>query len=244
MSVAEIACRWAAAAADDDSHGYDQVKRWGPDYDCSSLVITAFKQAGIPLTCTWTGDMLQDMLARGFREVTGKIDLVTGTGLVSGDVLLHEKKHTALYIGGGSIVNAGGNESGGTAGGRTGDQTGREIRICPYYNFPWEHVLRYEERAETPPPAAGRSCTVKPGDSLWAIAERELGNGYRFGEIRTLNGLEGYVIYPGQVLRLPGDADPEETRSVTLPRNTWKKIDEIAAARSLTPDKLMEETFK
>ena len=101
MSITDNAVAWAAAIANDDSHGYDQGSRWGPDYDCSSLVISAWKQAGVPLTCTYTGNMRQDMLARGFTDVTARVDLTTGAGLMAGDVLLHETQHTALYIGNG-----------------------------------------------------------------------------------------------------------------------------------------------
>lgn len=46
--------------ANDDSHGYDQDNRWGPDYDCSSFVISGFEQAGIQLEtngATYTGDL-------------------------------------------------------------------------------------------------------------------------------------------------------------------------------------------
>ena len=42
----EKACNWAVGIANDDSHGYDQKHRWGtPDYDCSSLVISAFQES-------------------------------------------------------------------------------------------------------------------------------------------------------------------------------------------------------
>ncbi len=41
MTLAEKAAAFAVSVAKDDSHGYDQGRRWGPDYDCSSLVITA-----------------------------------------------------------------------------------------------------------------------------------------------------------------------------------------------------------
>lgn len=51
--------------------------------------------------------------------------------------------------------------------------------------------------------ATQRTYTVKSGDSLWAIAARELGNGQRYGEIKTLNGLSSNTIQPGQVLKLP-----------------------------------------
>ena len=54
---------------------------------------------------------------------------------------------------------------------------------------------------------------VRPGDSLWRIAERELGSGLRWREIYRLNEGRGfsdgrslsdpYLIYPGWVLELP-----------------------------------------
>lgn len=51
--------------------------------------------------------------------------------------------------------------------------------------------------------AASRTYTVKSGDSLWAIAAKQLGNGNRYKEIKSLNGLSSDTIHPGQVLRLP-----------------------------------------
>lgn len=58
----------------------------------------------------------------------------------------------------------------------------------------------------TPPPA--KTYTVKKGDSLWAIAKKELGSGARYTEIYSLNkdtiGKNPNLIYPGQVFTLPG----------------------------------------
>lgn len=51
--------------------------------------------------------------------------------------------------------------------------------------------------------AASRTYTVKSGDSLWAIAAKQLGNGSRYKEIKSLNGLTSDTIYAGQVLKLP-----------------------------------------
>lgn len=42
-SVVENAISWAVSIANDNSHGYSQQSRWGPDYDCSSFVISAFR---------------------------------------------------------------------------------------------------------------------------------------------------------------------------------------------------------
>lgn len=45
--------------------------------------------------------------------------------------------------------------------------------------------------------------TVKPGDTLWDIAQTYLKNGSRYPEIKKLNGLTSDTIYPGQILELP-----------------------------------------
>lgn len=45
--------------------------------------------------------------------------------------------------------------------------------------------------------------TVKKGDTLWAIAQRYLGSGYKYKEIKDLNVLNSDMIYPGQTLKIP-----------------------------------------
>lgn len=52
-------------------------------------------------------------------------------------------------------------------------------------------------------PAGSRTYTVVAGDCLWSIAQRQLGNGWRYNEIVQLNGLRNNFIYSGQVLTLP-----------------------------------------
>lgn len=145
----EKAVKWAIGIANDNRHGYDQASRWGtPDYDCSSLVISAFEQAGIKLKsggATYTGNMYNVALNKGFKNVTGSINRNTGSGLKRGDILLNAKHHTALYTGNGGIVQASANEFGRATGGRAGDQTGREILTKGYYNYPWDYILRFSK---------------------------------------------------------------------------------------------------
>ncbi|MFP3156543.1 LysM peptidoglycan-binding domain-containing protein [Lachnospiraceae bacterium ZAX-1] len=43
---------------------------------------------------------------------------------------------------------------------------------------------------------------VIKGDSLWKIAAIKLGNGSRYPEIKSLNGLTSDIIYPGQKLKI------------------------------------------
>jgi len=58
-------------------------------------------------------------------------------------------------------------------------------------------------RPAPPPP---KTYTVKPGDTLWAIAKKTLGSGSRWKEIYNANvdviGKDPNLIFPGQVLRI------------------------------------------
>lgn len=44
---------------------------------------------------------------------------------------------------------------------------------------------------------------VVKGDTLWTIAQKKLGNGSRYKEIKSLNGLKSDTIYAGQTLKIP-----------------------------------------
>lgn len=147
MSVIENAVTWAINIANDNTHGYDQINRQGPDYDCSSLVINAWKNAGVNTGATYTGNMYKQFTANGFKDVTKSCNLITGTGLERGDVLLiHIEKgrqHTAMYCGNMTEVEASINEKGTAKGGKTGDQTGKEILVRAYRKGYFNTVLRY-----------------------------------------------------------------------------------------------------
>lgn len=150
MTKTEKAIRQMETWAKDDSHGYDQDYRWGEkgDYDCSSAVIQAWQNAGIPVKsggATYTGDMKNVFLKNGFVNVTSKVNVATGSGLLRGDVLLNEAHHVAMYCGNGKEVEASINEKGTAHGGKPGDQTGKEFLIRSYRNYPWNCVLRYKE---------------------------------------------------------------------------------------------------
>lgn len=145
MSKIDDAVSWAIAIANDDTHGYDQTNRWGPDYDCSSFVISAWEAAGVGVKANGalnTGDMCDAFLKTGFLDVTNQVNFSNGSGLVAGDVLWRTG-HTCMYVGNGKVANAGINENNETTGGQTGDQYGNEIAINDYSNDSWEKVLRY-----------------------------------------------------------------------------------------------------
>lgn len=148
MTKTEKAIRQMETWAKDDSHGYDQDYRWGEkgDYDCSSAVIQAWQNAGVPVKsggATCTGDMKNVFLKNGFKDITASVNRGTGTGLKRGDVLLNEAHHVAMYCGAGKEVEASINEKGTAHGGQPGDQTGKEFLIRSYRNYPWHCILRY-----------------------------------------------------------------------------------------------------
>ena len=190
----EKAAAWAEATANDNAHGYAQDARWGPDYDCSSFVITALRQAGFTLNATYTENMRSALLAAGFEDVTAKVNLSTGAGVQRGDVLLNDSSHTALALGEGKIVQASINEKGTVTGGQNGDQTGREIQIRSYYNYPWNVVLRYtvngtSSAAGTAPAGKKEEKTemrmLKTGDKgyqVWVLQTLLIARGFSCGE--------------------------------------------------------------
>ena len=148
MNKIGAAVELARCMAADGKHGYDQTHRWGPDYDCSSLIITVWEQAGVPVRtggATYTGNMREVFLRCGFADVTSEVSLGDGRGLVAGDVLLNHRNHTAMMVDKYNLVQARINELGTVTGGQTGDQNGGEIAVRSYYNFPWDCVLRYRE---------------------------------------------------------------------------------------------------
>ena len=191
---------WAA----DNSHGYDQANRWGPDYDCSSAVISAWELAGVPVKtngATYTGNMRGVFLRCGFEDVTAGVDLTTGEGLQRGDVLLNTKHHTAMYCGNGMEVEASINENGGVTGGQPGDQTGREFLVRPYRNYPWDCVLRYTGgnvpemgTTEKPKPTyyyAVKLPLLKPGmedDAVATVQQLLSARGYYTGDFDGVFG--------------------------------------------------------
>lgn len=200
MRSIENAVTWAENIANDDSHGYAQDRRDGPDYDCSSLIRHALLNADFPITFTYTGNMKDDLLAHGFNLV--EFNSATGEGLKRGDILLYHNYangngHTAMYVGNGKIVHATSNEKGGISGGQIGDQTGKEICVANYFNNPWYWAFRYAgEQGDTD----YEYYTVQPNDTLWYIA---LKFNTTVDELVRLNNITNpALIYVGQVLKV------------------------------------------
>lgn len=146
MTVQDKAVQWGLSIAADQSHGYSQQVRWGPDYDCSSFAISCYKTgAGVPINTSvvnYTGN-LQKLTQFGFKDVSKSVNFNTGSGLQKGDIVYYHKSgtsgHAVVYIGNGQIVHARGQRYGSS---KTGDQ-GTEIAVTSYYKGDFDHALRY-----------------------------------------------------------------------------------------------------
>lgn len=71
---------------------------------------------------------------------------------------------------------------------------------CPEATSGLAYVLN---SANTYAFTASKIYTVVPGDNLWKIAEKELGDGSRCADIRALNGLTSNAIRVGMKLLIP-----------------------------------------
>lgn len=139
MSNIDKAVVFMEDIAMDNTHGYDQAKRMGPDYDCSSLVGHALNYAGFNVRkASTTRDLYKQLKDAGFVEIAIKAPRLRG------DIFLTPGKHVVMCTSEAAIVHASINEKGTITGGKTGDQTGKEICTRSFYtpSYGWKYHLR------------------------------------------------------------------------------------------------------
>lgn len=161
-AMVEKAIQWGIGIAKDQTHGYSQAVRWGPDYDCSSFVISCFGYAGFNLgymnwpndtnhedDLYYTGNIKQPFIDAGFTwisaEELGGMD--KPTNLKRGDIVLREYHHTEIYIGNGYLLGSHGQEPSAEhplRSSATGDQADElsVIKYTNYYGKGYDGVLR------------------------------------------------------------------------------------------------------
>lgn len=203
MTAIEKAVEWAISTANDNSHGYSQIDRFGPDYDCSSFVIEAYEQAGVPVRqggASYTGNMRGAFLGCGFTDVTRLVNLNNGAGLQPGDVLLNYSAHTCLAIGGGKVANCRTDEGHPQA----GDQSGNEIRIQSYWDGSpnrWNCVLRYTDKGEAAPDPVIAYAQSMTGNS---VATKEENHGWKPGTLKRDSKYSVHVMVLQSLLTARG----------------------------------------
>jgi len=143
----EKAVSFMEKIAKDERHGYDQVHRNGPNYDCSSLLATALNQAGFRVSkSSTTRNLYKQLINEGFKVVQDSRQ--------RGDIYLKVGHHVVMCTSNQNIVHASINEKGTTKGGKSGDQTGKEICISSFYTYKggWDYHLRYEGKSKNNSP--------------------------------------------------------------------------------------------
>lgn len=140
----EAMLAWAVGIAADDTHGYSQANRFGPNYDCSSFVSTALMEGGFGIEdYLFPADMVEVLPDYGFVVYKkGETDPQRG------DILVQPYVHVEICMGGLDCVGAHRNYDG-----RSGDRSGHEIEYrteasdleCPFcHNAEYVYILRYE----------------------------------------------------------------------------------------------------
>ena|GEM_PF-5958626 len=143
----ESMLNWAVNIANDDSHGYSQTNRLGPDYDCSSLVCSAAHQAGFNVSPSLNTRTMKDPFVSAGFEWIPWAKIGGPDKLQRGDIVLkiyndaNGYGHTVLYLGDNKVVAA--------VGIRRSDGTLRpkSEQICVHdfnNNKAWDGVLRYK----------------------------------------------------------------------------------------------------
>lgn len=137
--------QWAESIANDQSHGYSQASRNGPDYDCSSFVYYALQAGGFDVIGIRGYAGVADAgLWEDLSKITGwkKYNYSDVQGNIQrGDILMRMDAHVALAASSIKTVEAIG-QSYGSA--ETGDQ-GEEVGFHNIEGRQWDEVYRYEK---------------------------------------------------------------------------------------------------
>lgn len=190
----ETAVSWAEQIAADNRHGYSQVHRNDPDYDCSSFVGTALSKAGFAVSKSSTTRNLESQLIKcGFKKCHAPWK--------RGDIHLAAGHHVTMSTDASHIVHASQSENGGIDG-QTGDQTGREICVRSYYDLPYSNLVHYRYKGNDEPESA-RSFSRKIAGAYHTNDRYNLrvGAGMNKRVILTLptgTGVRNYGYYTGE----------------------------------------------
>lgn len=170
MRINEIAAYTHKRMCEDNRFGYSWEERYGAkeetwridgkdysirvgDYDCSSSTITAWKialqhtkYADALEGATYTGNMYSVFVNSGLFEWKPMSFLAD-----TGDLYLNHSNHVAMcqtqYPDVLSEFSWGDN---GAYGNKRGDQSGQEASVHEYYDYPWNGILHYNGKADSP----------------------------------------------------------------------------------------------
>lgn len=224
ISKTEIAVQRAIEMANDPIHGYNNVDRRGPDYDCISFLQEAWKAAGITILGGGSASFHTHCMEAGFINVTDQVNVLTGEGTRRGDIWVKPWQHAAMMVSSTHMVEAYYNENYEGTGGEYGDQlqergeTPEEIGINPWrpHAETWEYVLRF------PTYYADKSTVTCSNDFL-------------SGEAMEANAVyvASYLIARGWSLNAIAGLLGNMQHESTINPGIWENLDEGNTSRGL-----------
>ena len=189
----------ALAYAADDRHGYElrSGDHWPGSYsigtDCAGLArlyaaaVEGVALDGYPDFGTW--NEVATLTKRGWRDIP-----FSRSAMRRGDILVRalgdSTGHTVVYLGGSRIVGAESNWDG-----KRGDGSGAEVTERSYYDYKYNHILRWEGEPAKPvtplPDALKRFGDLNP--DAWYISpiEEAVTHGWMNGTSETTFSPDG-----------------------------------------------------
>lgn len=181
----------------------------------------------------WTTSTMKAALQKaGYKIITDRAYLDSAAYCVRGAIYVKASSHTVCGLDNGAqyqktlekagLANGTQQASGNAAAGSASSaeqvytvQPGDTLsKIAAKYGTTYQKLASYNGIANPNiinvgqkiriPGSGVKTYTVKKGDSLWAIAAAQLGDGSRYNEIKVMNGLKSDTIHAGQTLKLPG----------------------------------------
>ena len=223
--LADKAAKYMEQICKDDNYGYDQgqrltgynsivankgkVKGGKGEFDCSSLVASCYKLAGLNISpALTTRNMRSALLATGkFKAYTGAKYLKSNTYAKRGGIYLKEGSHVVMALEDSKKSETVKDENTYTV--KPGDTLSKIAKVhnttvdslVRLNNIKNPNVINIGQKLILSEPY--RVYTVAKGDTLSKIARDLLGNANRYPEIMGINGLRNTVISIGQKLKIP-----------------------------------------
>lgn len=176
-----------------------QIGKFDRVHDCVGL-IKGYLWSDTP-TSAPKYNAAQDKSANGMRAVSNASKNMSSMPDTPG-LLVFSEGHVGVYIGGGQVIEARGSDSGvvqTVLKSRGWTHWGR----CPWIQYPGTQTTQKPEAAPENKPEY-ITHTMKPGDTLWALASKHLGSGTRWTELAKLNNITDEKKIPvGKVIKIP-----------------------------------------